>query len=195
MEQSEIHNVEETVRAAFPENSLERVEVLQYGDDPVIERGQIGIRVFVDQAPRPEVEKGGETLKQFYWANRKAVNKLRHELTDFAMLEFRFGGEAPGALHGPRFRSRFVDGRGRLHRAPDAGAEVEPADEVLWELIPVTTRLGPADLATVDMLITAGIANSRAEVLRWAVARIREHPAYAQLQQRVSEISDLRAQF
>ncbi len=57
------------------------------------------------------------------------------------------------------------------------------------------TRLGPSDLATVDTLITAGIATSRAEVLRWAVARIREHPAYAQIQQRVNEITELKAQF
>jgi Arc/MetJ-type ribon-helix-helix transcriptional regulator len=57
------------------------------------------------------------------------------------------------------------------------------------------TRLGAADLATVDTLIAAGIASSRAEVLRWAVGRIRENPAYAQLQARVQEISDLKAQF
>ena len=63
------------------------------------------------------------------------------------------------------------------------------------ELTAVMTRLGPADLATVDTLITAGIANSRAEVLRWAVGRIREHPAYAQLQERVHEIDELKAQF
>jgi hypothetical protein len=65
----------------------------------------------------------------------------------------------------------------------------------LAKLTPVMTRLGPADLATVDTLITAGIANSRAEVLRWAVGRIREHPAYAQLQERVHEIDQLKAQF
>jgi len=59
----------------------------------------------------------------------------------------------------------------------------------------VMTRLGAADLATVDTLIAAGIANSRAEILRWAVGRIREHPAYAQLQDRVHEISELKAQF
>ena len=29
----------------------------------------------------------------------------------------------------------------------------------------------------------------------WAVGRIREHPAYAQLQQRVHEIDELKAQF
>ncbi len=63
------------------------------------------------------------------------------------------------------------------------------------QLTPVMTRLGAADLATVDTLISAGIASSRAEVLRWAVGRIREHPAYAQLQERVHEISELKAQF
>jgi hypothetical protein len=45
------------------------------------------------------------------------------------------------------------------------------------------------------MLITAGIAGSRAEVLRWAVGRIRENPAYAQLQDRVREIGELKARF
>jgi hypothetical protein len=39
------------------------------------------------------------------------------------------------------------------------------------------TRLGPADLATLDSLITAGIVNSRAEGVRWAIGRLREHPA------------------
>jgi Arc/MetJ-type ribon-helix-helix transcriptional regulator len=59
----------------------------------------------------------------------------------------------------------------------------------------VRTRLGPADLATVDALITAGIASSRAEVMRWAIGRIRENPAYAQLQERVRQIGELKAQF
>jgi hypothetical protein len=40
-----------------------------------------------------------------------------------------------------------------------------------------------------------GIAGSRAEILRWAVGRIREHPAYAQIHDRVHEISELKAQF
>ena len=56
-------------------------------------------------------------------------------------------------------------------------------------------QLGPADLATVDALITAGIASSRAEVMRWAIGRIRENPAYAQVQERVREIGELKAQF
>ena len=56
-------------------------------------------------------------------------------------------------------------------------------------------RPGPADLATVDTLITAGIAGRRAEVLRWAVGRIRENPAYVQLQNRLREINELKARF
>jgi Arc/MetJ-type ribon-helix-helix transcriptional regulator len=57
------------------------------------------------------------------------------------------------------------------------------------------TRLGTADLATVDTLIAAGIANSRAEVLRWAIGRIRENQAYDQLQDRVHEINELKTKF
>ena len=42
-----------------------------------------------------------------------------------------------------------------------------------------------------DTLITAGIVNSRAEGLRWALSRLREHPAYAQLQQQAHENNEL----
>jgi Arc/MetJ-type ribon-helix-helix transcriptional regulator len=56
-------------------------------------------------------------------------------------------------------------------------------------------RLGPLDLETLDALITAGIATSRAEAVRWALARIRDRPAYAQLRQRAREIEELKAQF
>ena len=68
-------------------------------------------------------------------------------------------------------------------------------DELTEQLTSVNTRLGLADLATVDTLITAGIASSRAEVLRWAIGRIRENPAYAQLQDRVQEINELKTKF
>jgi hypothetical protein len=48
----------------------------------------------------------------------------------------------------------------------------------------VHTRLGSEDLATVDAVIAAGLASSRAEVLRWAIGRIREDPAYAGILQK-----------
>jgi hypothetical protein len=63
------------------------------------------------------------------------------------------------------------------------------------DLTPVMARLGPADLETLDALITAGIASSRAEAVRWALARIRERPAYAQLRERAREIDRLKTEF
>src|SRR6202034_824310 len=50
-----------------------------------------------------------------------------------------------------------------------------------------------ADLATLDALISAGIAASRAQAARWALARIREQPAYAQLSARPREPGEPRA--
>ena len=57
------------------------------------------------------------------------------------------------------------------------------------------TRLGIADLATVDTLIAAGIGTSRAEVLRWAVGRVRDNPAYGELRERIQQIDELKARF
>ena len=50
-------------------------------------------------------------------------------------------------------------------------------------------------LDTLDTLITAGIAPSRAEAVRWALTRIRERPAFEQLRNRAREIEELKAQF
>jgi hypothetical protein len=79
--------------------------------------------------------------------------------------------------HGPILQ---IFGRGRRPIVPD--------ELTTEQLTIVNTRLGAADLATVDTLIAAGIANSRAEVLRWAIGRIRENPVYAQLQDRIHQI-------
>jgi len=35
----------------------------------------------------------------------------------------------------------------------------------------------------------------RALIVRWALARIRERPAYAQLRERIQQIAELKAQF
>ena len=62
-------------------------------------------------------------------------------------------------------------------------------------LTPVMARLGAEDLETLDTLIAAGIAASRAEAVRWALARIRERPAFEQLRARTREIEELKSQF
>jgi hypothetical protein len=56
-------------------------------------------------------------------------------------------------------------------------------------------RLGGTDLETLDTLIAAGIAGRRAEAVRWALARIRERPAFEQLRARTREIEELKSRF
>jgi hypothetical protein len=175
--------IEKHVRSLFPDGVISRVQVLEYGDDPAVEPGDIAVRVFL---PRPEGEEADEEIVgSFEKANRERLKKLNDELPRLvAWLEFQPDGPSEA-------------NRSRRHALKIArgGRAVKPLDEAAEEFTPVMTRLGPADLATVDTLITAGIANSRAEVLRWAVGRIRENPAYGQLQSRVREINELKAQF
>ena len=59
----------------------------------------------------------------------------------------------------------------------------------------VLVALGPAGLETVDTLIMAGIAATRAEAIRWAVDRIRERPAYQRLRELRGEADKLRNEF
>jgi hypothetical protein len=177
MEKTETDRLEEQVKSAFADGEVERVEVLEYGDDPEIGPGETAVRVFIDLAAQPKDKSGHANLHNFHETHRGALNKVRDQLRPFAWwVEFRPSSVAEAGPGGPSFRSVL--------------RETEPG-----ELTPVMTRLGPADLTTVDTLIAAGIATSRAEVLRWAVGRIREHPAYGQLQQRVHEIDELKAQF
>jgi hypothetical protein len=62
-------------------------------------------------------------------------------------------------------------------------------------LTPVMARLDPKDVETLDALITAGIVSNRADGVRWALARIRERPAYTQLREHIGKIDELKAQF
>jgi hypothetical protein len=175
--------VEKHVRSVFPDGVISRVQVLEYGDDPAVEPGDVAVRVFL---PRPEGEEADEEIVgSFEKANRERLRKLNDELPR-AIAWVEFQADSPGGAQKPP-RHVLKIGRG--------GRARKPLDEASEDLTPVMTRLGPADLATVDTLITAGIAGSRAEVLRWAVGRIRENPAYAQIQDRVREINELKARF
>jgi hypothetical protein len=63
------------------------------------------------------------------------------------------------------------------------------------ELTPVMARLGPDELESLYALITAGVAANRSESVRWALARIRERPAFAKLTEWVRGLDELKAQF
>jgi hypothetical protein len=179
--------VEKHLRSVFPDGAISRVQVLEYGDDPAVEPGDVAVRLFLPRPDGPGGEEADEDIVgSFEKANRERLRKLHDELPRFiAWVEFQ--ADSPDETEKPR-RHVLKIGRG-------GRAAARPLEEASEELTPVMTRLGPADLATVDTLITAGIAGSRAEVLRWAVGRIRENPAYAQLQNRVREIGELKARF
>jgi hypothetical protein len=185
MDQPVTDRIEEQFKSAFPAGAIERVQVLEYGDDPEVEPGETVARAFIARAGRPEgKEADKQTVSAFGKANRAVIMKIRDELPRLGWIEFV-----------PDRPSRASRSRGPMLRVRGLGVQARTPDDASEELTAVMTRLGPADLATVDTLITAGVANSRAEVLRWAVGRIREHPAYAQLQERVHEIDQLKAQF
>ena len=179
--------LERQIRSLFPAGTFTKVEVLQYGDDPGVEPGDVAIRAFL---PRGEQQAGREEDEQLLDAFRDAseatIEKMRDKLPRFVgWIEFHpeHPDQADDVQRGPVIRLQNSSARAS---ALDAGAE---------DIVSVMARLGPADLAVVDTLITAGIASSRAEALRWTVGRIRENPAYEQLQQRVNEINELKTQF
>ena len=184
--------IEERIRSAFPEVAIERVQVLAHGDDPEVGPGETAVRVFLGRAGRPEgPEADREILTTVRDGGPAPFVRLAGELPFVEWIEFRphvpgRHGFQPGVGPSMRFSPR-EEGLGLAEQA-GPGEEQD-------QRTPVMTRLGPADLATVDTLIAAGIGGSRAEILRWAVSRIREHPAYPQLRDRVHEISQLKAQF
>jgi hypothetical protein len=172
--------INDEVKKRFP-GAVQRVAVLQYGDDPVIEPGELLVRVIIEAEEGSEAQQ--QALQAFENAHGPAIKQFRRDLSDqlpeAGRLEFRTSGDADGP--------RMVLG-GRTRDSLEARAEG-------GELTPVMARLGPVDLETLDALITAGIAASRAEAVRWALARIRERPAYAQLRERAREIERLKTEF
>ncbi len=185
MERAALEHIEvmisEEVTKRFPGVPLRGVVLLQYGDDPTVEPGELMVRVILE-SPEGKLERE-QTVEAFHQAHRAAIEQFREDLDsklpEARRLEFLTAGEG--------------DGPGiRLHRS---GRSLEGRALAGGDLTPVMARLGPADLETLDTLITAGIAPNRAEAVRWALARIRERPAYGKLRDRAREIEELKAQF
>lgn len=192
MEEAELDQIrqqfDQQVRSRFPDGAIERVEVLQYGDAPEVEPGQFLAQVVLHTPGSAEERK--QAFESLHERNRAAYKELRGELNKLpvnVVLRFVAGGErAEGELAGPYFQLIGP-------KAAGPGGPVGPGDA--QGLTAVMARLGAEDLETLDTLITAGIATSRAEAVRWALARIRERPAYEQLRARTREIEELKSQF
>jgi len=183
MEESELAHLreqfDEKVHERFPGAPIRRVEVLQYGDEPSIEPGQLLARVIIE-TPDGEPERR-QAFDAFHDEHREALHELRSELDKLptrVTLQFTTDAE-PG-------KGKPVIQLGQGPAGPGGGGP---------GLTPVMARLGHEDLETLDMLITVGIASSRAEAVRWALARIRERPAFEQLRAHTREIENLKSQF
>jgi hypothetical protein len=179
--------VKNKLLSAFPEGTFARVDVLGYGDDPAVEPGETGVRVFIARGDVPvENWDSHETLDNWAKANSAGLDRLHDGLIpSIAWIEF-----SPDTPERQAMPSRPDWG----HMMSFLGNRTNVL-EAMPNFTRVPTLLGPDDLATVDALIMAGVATSRAEVLRWAVGRIRENPAYTQVHERIQEIGELKAQF
>jgi hypothetical protein len=159
------------------DGTVQKVEVLQYGDEPVIEPGQVMLRVILT----PTGDDPDETLHAFEKAHRGAIEDLRKKVAQQLPLIGRVEFTLP-AQPGERGH-------------PVISMSVGPPDRTApgRSLTPVMARLDPGDVEVLDALITAGIVSNRAEGVRWALTRIRERPAYAQLRQHIAKIDELKA--
>jgi hypothetical protein len=178
------NKISDEITRRFPDVPVKRVAVLQYGDDPVVEPGEVVVRIVLDVPPEDK-EAGRQAVEAFHRDHREAFQKFREDvaasLPDARVMEILT--ETDGRDHGPHMRLLLKVAKG------------EDRPFAPGELTPVMARLGPADLETLDTLITAGIAPNRAEAVRWVLARIRERPAYGQLRERARAIEELKAQF
>jgi hypothetical protein len=169
---------EEELNRQFGDGTVRKVEVLQYGDEPVIEPGQVMVRVILT----PTDEDPEETLHAFEKAHRAAIEDLRKK----AARKMPFIGRV-------QFTLPAQPGE-RKH--PVISMSIGPPDRTAAgrNLTPVMARLDPRDVEVLDALITAGIVSNRAEGVRWALTRIRERPAYTQLREHIGKVDELKAQ-
>jgi hypothetical protein len=193
MDQAEVDHlreqIEQLARNRLPDPGVRQVVLWQYGDEPSIEPGELLVRLVLEplEGQRPDGTVGDAlVVEEFHRRRGPAIQGFRHDLQtvpQVAMVEFVIAGDGyTDERPGPSFRISQAE--------PDVALERTEAP-----LVPMMARLGPADLETVDTLITAGIASSRAEAVRWALARIRERPAYARLREHAREIEALKTEF
>jgi hypothetical protein len=173
-------------RERFPGGAVRQVVLLQYGDDPEIEPGDLWVRVLLNADGPDDYERAVQAFQHDHEAAMEEfAGHLARKLREIALVEFTPEKIVDRDGHGPR--CTMLIGQ----RLADARA---------WELgertqVDMHTTLGRSGLETLDTLIMAGIADTRADAISWALARIRERPAYERLRERIREIDQLRNEF
>ena len=179
--------IDAEVRARFPGTAVRQAVLLQYGDDPEIEPGDLWVRVLLDEPDGPD-DDWGPPMTAFQQANETAIEQFRGylatKLREIMAVEYMFSNN-PVTLDGDGPRCGMPVGQ----RLSDI-SEWEHGEATF-----VLVALGPAGLETLDTLIMAGIAATRAEAIRWALDRIRERPAYQRLRELRSDADKLKNEF
>lgn len=172
------HELENEAKKLFP-GAVRRAVLLQHDDDPVIEPGEMLLRLILTQAPGEgrELPKPAALLKAS--AMRQFRQVLSRRLPEVQRIEVLFEDASGHPLKG-HILSKAID----VEAVFGAGL-----------FTPVMVRLRAPELEIVDTLISAGIAANRAEAIRWALARISERPAYAQLREHTRDIERLKTEF
>jgi len=176
--------IEEEVKARFPDGAVHRAMLLQYGDDPEIEPGDLWVRVIPAADGPGDYERSHQAFVDTHLAAMEQLpSYLAGKLREIRILELTFDVPVTRDGHCPRI-SMLVGQKLSDYRREGLGEDI-------FEL----TRLGPAGLETLDTLIMAGIADTRGEAIRRALDRIRELPAYEQLREHVLNAGRLTAGF
>jgi hypothetical protein len=164
--------IDDEATERFPAGAVPRLVLLHHGDHPVIEPGELYLRVILGQ--------DGATRDAWMQEHFDRLVDFRAQRLP-EVKGFMITTDVPDSAGRRPTGIMKMDGISLL----DA-----EEDEIARGLTPVMAQLGPVDLATLDALITAGIAGSRAEGTRWALARIRKQPAYTTLAERAREAGE-----
>jgi hypothetical protein len=188
---------EHEVRTRLDGAPIASVELQQFGDAPEIEPGQLLGKIFItlpEGADPDDMATRRQAFSAFMKEYRPALSGLRKALGATAigggLNDLNFPNSTLASDRGPVTHMTLKESR---LRALGLGLDLAAGGD--QSLTAVMARLGPEDLETLDTLIAVGIASSRAEAVRWALARIRERPAYEQIRARSREIEDLKSQF
>jgi hypothetical protein len=178
--------IDDEVRTRFPGAAVRQVALLQHGDDPQIEPRDLWVRVILNSDGPQDYERA---WKAFAGTHQTAIDDLPRYLAEkvheIINVEFRFGNDTDGGCDRDGPQNGYPTGR-RLSDYQD------------WERGAATfvrAPMGPAGLETLDTLIMAGVAGTRAEAIRWAMDRFRGLPAYERLRDQVRDAEDLRNEF
>src|SRR5580700_1007292 len=71
--------IDQEVRARFPGTAVRQAVLLQYGDDPLIEPGDLWVRVLLDEPDGPD-DDWGPPMTAFEQANEAAIERFRRYL-------------------------------------------------------------------------------------------------------------------